>query len=73
MMRKATVAEPDSRFDVQAAFVGAAMKLRFVHAVQHRTIDVALASGVKDAGDAAHGVSCQCLLALVLPRRRRLS
>ena len=67
------MAEPDAGFDVQAAFVRAAMELRFVHAVKHRAIDVALASGVKDAGDTAHGVSCQCLPALAPPRSRSLS
>ena len=55
--RQAAVAEPDAGFDMQAAFVGAAMKLRFVHAVEHRTIDVAFASGVENAGYSAHKVS----------------
>jgi hypothetical protein len=30
------------------------MKLRLVHPVQHRTIDVALTPSVENAGDAAH-------------------
>jgi hypothetical protein len=32
------------------------MELRFVHAMEHRTINVAFASSVKDAGYSAHGV-----------------
>jgi hypothetical protein len=56
--REATVAKPDAGFKMQAAFVRAAVELRFVHAMEHRTIDVAFASGIKNAGYAAHGDSC---------------
>ena len=52
--REPAVAEADARFDMQAAFVRAAMKLRFVHAMENRTIDVAFASGIEYSGDAAH-------------------
>ena len=52
--RQAAVAKTDAWLDVEAAFVRAAMKLRFVHAVEYRTIDVAFASGVENPGDAAH-------------------
>jgi hypothetical protein len=41
---------------MQAAFIGTAMELRFVHAMEYRTINVAFASGVKDAGYSTHGV-----------------
>jgi hypothetical protein len=51
-----TMAEPDAGFEMQAAFIGTAMELRFVHAMEHRTINVAFASSVKDAGYSAHGV-----------------
>ena len=62
--RQPAVAEPDAGFDMQAAFVRAAMELRFVHAVEYRTIDVAFASGVEYSGYAAHAVvtSCSCLM-----------
>ena len=55
--RQPPMAEADTRLDVHAALVGAAVVLRFVHAHQGRAIDVALAAGVEDAGDAAHGWS----------------
>ena len=49
------MAQAHARLQVQAAFVRAAVRLRLVHAVQHRVRDGALAAGVEDAGDAAHG------------------
>jgi len=50
------MAKSDAGFEMQAAFIRAAMELRLVHAMEHGAINVAFASGVKDAGDAAHGV-----------------
>ena len=52
--REPAVAEADARFDMQATFVRAAMKLRFVHAVENRAIYVAFATGIEYSGDAAH-------------------
>jgi hypothetical protein len=63
---EAPMAEPDAGFDMQAAFVGTAMELRFVHAMEYRTVDVAFASGVKDAGYSAHGVLLIWILGLIL-------
>ena len=54
MMRQAPVAQAQAGLDVQAAFVGAAVQLAVVHAVQHAIVDGARAAGVEDAGDAAH-------------------
>jgi hypothetical protein len=48
------MAEPDAGFDMQAAFVRAAVELRFVHAMKDRAIDVAFASGIEYSGDATH-------------------
>jgi hypothetical protein len=48
------MAESDPWFYMQAALIRAAMKLRFVHAVEDCAIDFALASGVEYSGDAAH-------------------
>jgi hypothetical protein len=59
------VAEPDAGFDMQAAFIWATMELRFIHAIEYRTIDIAFASGVKDSGDAAHGVLLILFLGLI--------
>jgi hypothetical protein len=53
------VAEAEAGLDVQAAFVGAAVQLGIVHALQHGTAHLAhatLPAGVEEAGDAAHGV-----------------
>jgi hypothetical protein len=55
--RQAAVAKAQSRLDVHAALVRAAVMLRLVHALQLREIDRSRAAGVEDAGDAAHGVS----------------
>ena len=52
--REPAVAEADAGFDMQATFVRAAVELRFVHAMENRTIDVAFASGIEYSGDAAH-------------------
>jgi hypothetical protein len=52
--REPAVAEADARFDMQATFVRATMKLRLVHAMEYRAIDVAFASGIEYSGDAAH-------------------
>jgi hypothetical protein len=51
---QAPVAHAHAGLDVQAAFVGAAVGLRFVHAVQDRMRHRARRAGVKDAGDATH-------------------
>ena len=51
---QATVSQAHARLEVQAAFVGTAVKLRLVHAVQHRMRDLAVAAGVENACDAAH-------------------
>ena len=63
--REAPVAKPDAGFDMQTAFVRTAVELRFVHAVEHRTVDVALASGVENAGYSAHGVLLIRFLGLI--------
>jgi hypothetical protein len=52
--REAPVAQAQAWLDVDAAFVGSAMVLRLVHAMQDRAVDLALAARVKDARDAAH-------------------
>jgi hypothetical protein len=48
------VSETDTRLDMQPTLVRAAVELGFVHPVQHRAIDIALASGIKNAGNTAH-------------------
>jgi hypothetical protein len=53
---QAAVAEPDARFDVKAAFIGTAVQLRIVHALQHGTVDRSSAAGVEETGDATHDV-----------------
>ncbi len=49
------MAEPQARLDVVAAFVGAAMMLRFVHARQHVARDFAFPARFEYSGYAAHG------------------
>jgi len=51
------VAEAEAGFNVQAALVGPAVVLAVVHALQHGSHDLARRTQVKDAGDAAHGLS----------------
>ncbi len=63
------MAEPDAGFDMQAAFVRAAMKLRFVHAVKDSAIDVAFASGVEYSGDATHMVLVPVSAYTAVPER----
>ena len=56
LTEQAPVAQAHAGFDVQAAFVGATVQLRVVHALQYGAVDVRLvAAGVKNAGNAAHG------------------
>ena len=50
------VAKAQPRFQVQAAFDRAAVKLRLVHPVQHGAIDLAPAAHVKNSDYSAHGV-----------------
>ena len=53
------VAQSDAGLDVQAAFVRPAVQLRVVHTLQHRTADVAAATGVENSSDSAHvGLRC---------------
>ena len=49
--RQPAVAEADAGLDVQAAFIGAAMMLRLVHAATAGAVDLARAACVEDAGD----------------------
>ena len=55
--RQTAMPEAEAGLDVDAALVGTAVVLGFVHPLQRGAIDVALAAGVEDAGDAAHGGS----------------
>jgi hypothetical protein len=48
------VTEPHPGLEVQALTVWAAMRLRVVHALQQRTIEVAAGAGVEKSGDATH-------------------
>lgn len=52
----------DARLNVYPALVGTAMELRFVHPMQRRAIDLALATGVEYACNAAHGLDYRFLL-----------
>ena len=52
--RKASMAKSDARRDMQAAFVGSTVMLALVHAHERRTVDLATATQVNDAGDSAH-------------------
>ena len=56
------VAEAQPGLDVQAAFVGAAVGLRVVHALEHGVPHRALAAGVELAGDAAHVVQLRLVV-----------
>ena len=56
--RQPAVTEAHAGLDVQAAFVRAAVGLRRVHAAKDAVVDGALAAGVEEAGDAAHGGCC---------------
>src|SRR5690606_20998535 len=51
---QAPVRERDARLEVVATFVRAAMVLDVVHALHEGTVEVALAAGVEEAGDATH-------------------
>ena len=55
--RQPPVAQSHARFQMQAAFVGAAMELRFVHAMEQRAWNLARFTGIENAGNAAHGMS----------------
>jgi len=55
--RQAPVAQANAGLDVQAAFVGAAVQLRVVHALQGGAVNGGAAAGVKNTGNAAHGGS----------------
>jgi hypothetical protein len=46
--------QPQARFNMVAAFVGAAMVLRFVHARKHVALDFVLAARFEYSGYAAH-------------------
>ena len=52
--RQSAVAKPDARLEVQPLAVRTAMRLRVVHALQQRAIEVAACASVEEAGDAAH-------------------
>jgi len=52
--RQPPMRERDAGLEVVAPFVRAAMVLHVVHALHEGTIEVALAAGVEEAGDAAH-------------------
>ena len=54
------VAEAQPGLDVQAALVGPAVGLRRIHAAKDDVVDGALATGVEEAGDAAHGGWASC-------------
>jgi hypothetical protein len=51
---EAPMTETDAGLDVHALAVGSPVRLRVVHALQQRTIDVPPNSSVEKAGDAAH-------------------
>jgi hypothetical protein len=50
------VAEAHAGLDVQVAFIRAAVVLRLVHPVQALALGEALAAGIEQTGDAAHGL-----------------
>ena len=52
--RQAAMTEPDARLEVHALAVRPAVRLRVVHALQQRAVEVAAAAGVEQSGDAAH-------------------
>ena len=54
---QAPVSQPHAGFQMQAAFVGAAMKLGVVHAMQQFARNVVLAAKIENTGDAAHTCS----------------
>jgi hypothetical protein len=54
--RQAAVAETHAGLDVQVAFVRPAVVLGLVHPVQALALGEALAAGVEQTGDAAHGL-----------------
>ena len=53
--RQTAVAEGDTGLLVQARFIGPPVRLDVVDAGNQRRVEVALAAGVKESGDATHG------------------